>query len=888
MHNFISKPGRFGAVAIALGLFSLPSNAEVYNIGGYEVNVDTTVSVGISALTDNRRSDYLPESNGGRRDLNTYVNIANPAGDCSTAVYGGFCQVTGNIFNHDGSINSDDGRLNFDKGDVNSAPVKATLDFETRSGNIAAFLRTSMYYDLALMGDRTFERGDLTDKGETNAGRAFDVLDAFVTVDGDVANMPFMVRVGSQVINWGENTFVPGGNSVFNPIDVAALRRPGAEIKDALLPVEAIYGSLAITNDLTLEAYYGGWDEFKLDAGGTLFGPSDTFVMGTNNGNGGQYFIGGGYGSGPAFVCDSDASSAAITAGTGAAQGGANKVIIDAVVAAGYNPCTASPNVDITKKWTTGQAEQERIAAGDQGIRAGADDDGDESYGFALRYYSEFLNSTEFALYYQKADSRLPYISYRTTTPNVIGTSTSHNASTVGRGAWAVGMAGLAGGNLAAGAMAAYNPLYATIGVNDPNGLLEDPTLVATAQSGIRALLGSAGADLGSAGAFDTYTISAASNTLARLQEISFGLSATQVDPTKKSGNAVGAGGLGLTGASAAYDTVGQLPGGATTLAIGSGTGALSLFAEHPEIEVWGLSFNTNILGQTVQGDFSYRPDMPIQIDTDVLTIAALFNNCAFAAGGIVEGAYQSQSTLSDERGQYNTGVNGFATATDPGSPTAVASGGADTIGCRENSYLQGYFDDHDVITWNIGTTSLLAQSNPFVQAVGADVAVLVTDFQGVYVDDMMEKRGQLSTTSGYAPSTNHCVGGSDLPLNGVLSIDDVFKGETFAEKGNIGACRSTDSSWGVTLLGRLTYNNIFGSPINLSPQMVYQMGVEGRSPSPAGFWREDQGSVALSVTADYLGKWQAVLSYRDYLGDMHRNYNLDRNTLSASVSYAF
>ena len=174
------------------------------------------------------------------------------------------------------------------------------------------------------------------------------------------------------------------------------------------------------------------------------------------------------------------------------------------------------------------------------------------------------------------------------------------------------------------------------------------------------------------------------------------------------------------------------------------------------------------------------------------------------------------------------------------------------------------------------------------MRAFGADVAVLVTDFQGVYVDDMMEKRGQLTAASGYAPSTNHCIGGSDLPLNGVLSIDDAFAGTLFPEYGNVGACRSTDSSWGVTLLGRLTYNNVFGSPINLSPQMVYQMGVEGRSPSPAGFWREDQGSVALSLTADYLGKWQAVLSYRDYLGDMHRNYNLDRNTVSASVSYAF
>ena len=544
MHNVnFLKNVKLGSLVLAGAFASSIANAEVYNIGGYEINVDTTVSAGLSVLSDDRRTDLLPESNGGRPDLNTYANVANLATDCTALVYGGFCQVTGKVFNHDGSINSDDGRLNFDKGDVNSAPVKATIDFETRSGNIGAFMRTSMFYDMALMDDGSFERGGLTDKGETNAGRDFDLLDAFVTMDGDVGNMPYMLRVGRQVINWGENTFVPGGNSVFNPIDVSALRRPGSEIKDALLPVEAIYGSIALTEDLTFEAYYGGWDDFKLDAGGTLFGPSDTFVLGTNGGNGGQYFIGGGYGSGPAFVCDSDASSAAITAETGATQGGANKVIIDAIVAAGYNPCAASPNVDITKKWTTGKAEQERIAAGDAGIRAGANDDGDESYGLALRYYSERLNSTEFAFYYQKADSRIPYISYATTTPTVIGTSTSSTSSTVGRGAWAVGMGGTVQGNAAAGVIKAFNPFYETVTVSDPNGLLEDATLVATAQNGIRGALGTLGAGIA---AYDTYTIQAASNTLARLQEISYGLSLTQIDANKKSGNDLGSGGLGF------------------------------------------------------------------------------------------------------------------------------------------------------------------------------------------------------------------------------------------------------------------------------------------------------------------------------------------------------
>ena len=76
------------------------------------------------------------------------------------------------------------------------------------------------------------------------------------------------------MINWGEATFIPGGNSAFNPIDVAALRRPGAEIKEALLPVEALYGSIAVTQDLSLEAYVGGWEHYRLEAGGTPMGVS--------------------------------------------------------------------------------------------------------------------------------------------------------------------------------------------------------------------------------------------------------------------------------------------------------------------------------------------------------------------------------------------------------------------------------------------------------------------------------------------------------------------------------------------------------------------------------------------------------------------------------------
>ena len=845
MHNVnFLKNVKLGSLVLAGAFASSIANAEVYNIGGYEINVDTTVSTGVTYLMKDRRDAYLPESNGGNANVNPSFNIAASNAQCigTTPTYGGFCQeitaLGSTVFNHDGSINSDDGRLNFDKGDLVSAPIKARLEFETSSGNWSAFLRTNMYYDAALMSDSTFERGGLNDKGETNAGREFNVLDAFVSWDGDTNGMPYMVRIGRQVINWGENTFIPGGNSSFNPIDVAALRQPGAEIKDALLPVEAIYGSLQVTNDLTIEAYVGGWDDYKLDAGGTLFGGSDTFTQGTKNGNGGLYFIGGGSYSGPDFACDTAALTAAGLTTASALSA--------AFQATSFNACTDSPNVDILSPWTAGASEQERILAGDRGIAAGANDDGDDAYGIALRYYAENFNSTEFGFYYQKADSRLPYISYNTSKTQITGDAVGWNSSTVGRGAGVVGLGGIAAASSYA---AAYNPTYNAISVDDPHGLMTDATVVATSTAALTAAKGSA------------YTMSATAGSLAKFQEIQTGLLLAQVNSAVTLGSA--------------FDGSGQLPTGSIGLGLSSG---IDLFAEYPEIETWGFSFNTNIGGHTVQGDFNYRPDFPIQIDTDVVTINALFNACAFASVGVFESAYQASATISNERGQYNTQTN-------PGTPSALATGPDSAIGCRETSTIQGYFDDYDVTSWNLGTTSIFTSSNPVVQALGADVGVFVTDVQGIVVPDIYAERGVPGTL---APANNHCIGGSDLPLNGILSIDSVLTSTGGFPDQNPGDCRSTDSSWGMTLLGSLQYNNAFGSPLTLSPQVVYQMGMKGRSPFPAGFWREDQGSVAVSVSAEYLGKWRGTLAYRDYLGDTHRNYNLDRNTLSASVSYAF
>src|SRR5690554_755321 len=79
--------------------------------------------------------------------------------------------------------------------------------------------------------DETPRFKEYNDVTKSYAGKGAEILDAFVWGDFDVAGAPVNVRVGRQVLSWGESTFIQGGVGSINPVDASAFRRPGAEIR---------------------------------------------------------------------------------------------------------------------------------------------------------------------------------------------------------------------------------------------------------------------------------------------------------------------------------------------------------------------------------------------------------------------------------------------------------------------------------------------------------------------------------------------------------------------------------------------------------------------------------------------------------------------------------
>ena len=175
------------------------------------------------------------------------------------------------------TASGDDGRRNYEADDAFSKLFKGTHDLELKYGDSGVFLRGTYWYDYA-MRDKDQRFKDIDDAGRKTANKSAgaQLLDAFVYHNYDIGGQPGSVRLGKQVLNWGESTFITGGLNVINPANVAALRRPGSEVKEGLVPVNMFYVSQNLTDQISGDFFYQlDWEQTNLDNCGTFFSGND-------------------------------------------------------------------------------------------------------------------------------------------------------------------------------------------------------------------------------------------------------------------------------------------------------------------------------------------------------------------------------------------------------------------------------------------------------------------------------------------------------------------------------------------------------------------------------------------------------------------------------------
>ncbi|MDP3813524.1 DUF1302 domain-containing protein [Pseudomonas sp.] len=300
----------------------------------------------------------------------------------TTVSYGQLWRVQGqDKTNND--INTNDGNRNFDTG-LASEVFKITSDMEVTYQNYGAFVRGTAFYDTQIMDKRNdyydannpvqpsqnYPKDDsFTYETRHKAGRNAEILDAYVYGNWDVADKPVTARIGRQVFNWGEGLFYRGGVNTTNPVDAAKFRLPGSEVKEVLVPVEALSFNIGLTDNLSMETFYQwNWKESAIDPVGTYFSETDLFADGGN------------------------------TAYSEQTRLASLRPLYSGLSAAGVGGLGGTDYFD-----TNGTIKVATI-----GSDINAKNDG--QFGVAFRYIAEELNSTEFGFYFVNYHAKEPNI----------------------------------------------------------------------------------------------------------------------------------------------------------------------------------------------------------------------------------------------------------------------------------------------------------------------------------------------------------------------------------------------------------------------------------------------------------------------------------------------
>lgn len=182
---------------------------------------------------------------------------------------------------------NDDGNLNYRKGSAFSTTAKINGEVKLKKDNLGAVIGAKGWYDYTAKNKNvahgSFANGyvpgaKLDDSGFDSMSKFSGVAldNAYVFGTFDVANAPLNVKLGSHVVNWGESLFIPGINQ-FGAFDLPAFNRPGAQIKDLLVPIPQLSATLGLQNGVSLEAFYQlKWKKHIVDGCGTYWSIDDS------------------------------------------------------------------------------------------------------------------------------------------------------------------------------------------------------------------------------------------------------------------------------------------------------------------------------------------------------------------------------------------------------------------------------------------------------------------------------------------------------------------------------------------------------------------------------------------------------------------------------------
>jgi hypothetical protein len=363
---------------------------------------------------------------------------------------------------------------------------------------------------------------------------------------------------------------------------------------------------------------------------------------------------------------------------------------------------------------------------------------------------------------------------------------------------------------------------------------------------------------------------------------------------------------------------------------------------EYPEdIQMFGFSFNTTLGDFSLQGELAYRPDMPLQIDTQDLTFHALgpmlsrchdpAAGCTGTAGGIsgADGVNYGSSDFIPY-----PGVTGYNDTFDLAVGAAVGSARSfpSFIGAYRgvapgetppNSYIRGW-EEFDVWQLNLGGTYVQGATD---NVIGADQLIWLFEVGVQYVPDLPDT----DVLQIESPGTHyHASAGADGTMTGNMAQDCAHTvdcnyngynpetGEFFNDATDPNQCTqavldSTDPntqdacgdglrfnphqedaegyadrvSAGYVIVSLIRYESVLPG-VSLAPFTLWQHDVVGTSTDVAGQFVESRKDIAFALEIRYKESMSLTPGYIWSTGGGQYNLQRDRDQAFLFLKYLF
>lgn len=363
-------------------------------------------------------------------------------------------------------------------------------------------------------------------------------------------------------------------------------------------------------------------------------------------------------------------------------------------------------------------------------------------------------------------------------------------------------------------------------------------------------------------------------------------------------------------------------PEGATDSAINFDDIALQF--EYPEnIQMVGASFNTTFGELALQGEISYRPDMPLQVSTIDLAFAAYgptLTNCHLPDAGC-EGTTFSPGNGRGPNGDQQYGASDFVVdaAGTPGPytdtfdlltghmsgsgrsfPSFVVPYRGGTIGLnsardpnlpldRNNpGYLRGW-EHFDVWQGILGGTYIQGATNNWF---GADQVIWLFELGAQYVPDLpaldqlqIEAPGVFLHASAGADGSGADRSRQACSTNPACSFGP-DGGRFNPHQADLSAYPDA-FSWGYALITVVRYESLLPG-ISVSPLLIFLHDVEGTSTDVGSQFTEGRQDINLLIETRYKSRLSFNVGYTWFTGAGANNLHRDRDNAQFFVKYQF